>query len=62
MGKVAKKITPIELEGFDMFPDTQMKLERISNTERAFFMGNAPFVGEIVKKKGNERPNLIYHG
>lgn len=45
-----------------MFPDTQMKLERISNTERAFFMGNAPFVGEIVKKKGNERPNLIYHG
>jgi DNA (cytosine-5)-methyltransferase 1 len=32
-----------------MFPDNHTKLEGISNTKRAFFMGNALVVGVIEK-------------
>jgi len=48
-----RRLTPIELERLNMFPDNHTQLEGISDTKRAFFMGNALVVG-IVKRIGNE--------
>jgi len=47
-----RRLTPIELERLDMFPDNHTKLEGISDTKRAFFMGNALVVG-VIEKIGN---------
>jgi DNA (cytosine-5)-methyltransferase 1 len=47
--KGLRRLTPIELERLNMFPDDHTKLEGISNTKRAFFMGNALVVGVIEK-------------
>ena len=44
-----RRLTPIELERLNMFPDDHTKLEGISDTKRAFFMGNALVVGVIEK-------------
>ncbi|MDC1068674.1 DNA (cytosine-5-)-methyltransferase [Candidatus Kapabacteria bacterium] len=44
-----RRLTPIELERLNMFPDNHTKLEGISDTKRAFFMGNALVVGVIEK-------------
>ena len=44
-----RRLTPIELERLDMFPDNHTKLEGVSDTKRAFFMGNALVVGAIEK-------------
>lgn len=44
-----RRLTPIELERLNMFPDNHTKCEGISNTKRAFFMGNALVVGVIEK-------------
>ena len=49
--KGLRRLTPIELERLNMFPDNHTKLEGISDTKRAFFMGNALVVG-IVEKIG----------
>jgi DNA (cytosine-5)-methyltransferase 1 len=49
--KGLRRLTPIELERLNMFPDQHTALEGISNTKRAFFMGNALVVG-VVKKIG----------
>ena len=46
-----RRLTPVELERLNMFPDDHTKLEGISDTKRAFFMGNALVVG-IVEKIG----------
>lgn len=46
-----RRLTPIELERLNMFPDNHTKLDGISDTKRAFFMGNALVVG-IVDKIG----------
>ncbi|WP_282048730.1 DNA (cytosine-5-)-methyltransferase [Maribacter aquivivus] len=46
-----RRLTPVELERLNMFPDDHTLLEGISNTKRAFFMGNALVVG-VVKKIG----------
>ncbi|UJH69094.1 DNA (cytosine-5-)-methyltransferase [Allomuricauda sp. SCSIO 65647] len=46
-----RRLTPVELERLNMFPDNHTKLKGISDTKRAFFMGNALVVG-IVKKTG----------
>ncbi|WP_299318246.1 DNA (cytosine-5-)-methyltransferase [uncultured Maribacter sp.] len=46
-----RRLTPVELERLNMFPDNHTLLEGISNTKRAFFMGNALVVG-VVKKIG----------
>lgn len=46
-----RRLTPIELERLNMFPDNHTKLEGITDTKRAFFMGNALVVG-IVEKLG----------
>ena len=42
-----RRLTPLELERLNMFPDNHTKLEKISNTKRAFFMGNALVVGVV---------------
>jgi DNA (cytosine-5)-methyltransferase 1 len=44
-----RRLTPIELERLNMFPDNHTKLEGITNNKRAFFMGNALVVGVIEK-------------
>jgi len=44
-----RRLTPIELERLNMFPDNHTQLEGITNTKRAFFMGNALVVGVVEK-------------
>lgn len=44
-----RRLAPVELERLNMFPDDHTKLEGISDTKRAFFMGNALVVGAIEK-------------
>ncbi len=46
-----RRLTPIELERLNMFPDNHT--EGVSNPKRAFLMGNALVVG-IVEKLGSE--------
>lgn len=50
---VLRRLTPLELEKLNMFPENHTKLDGISDTKRAFFMGNALVVG-IVKKLGDQ--------
>lgn len=47
--KGLRRLTPIELERLNMFPDNHTKLDGMSDTKRAFFMGNALVVGVIEK-------------
>lgn len=56
-----RRLTPIELERLNMFPDNHTKLEGISDTKRAFFMGNALVVG-VIEKIGEELYNKINNG
>jgi len=44
-----RRLTPVELERLNMFPDNHTKLEGITNTKRAFFMGNALVIGVVEK-------------
>lgn len=44
-----RRLSPVELERLNMFPDDHTKLEGITDTKRAFFMGNALVVGVIEK-------------
>lgn len=44
-----RRLLPIELERLNMFPDEHTKLDGISDTKRAFFMGNALVVGVIER-------------
>lgn len=46
-----RRLTPVELERLNMFPDNHTKYEGVSNAKRAFFMGNALVVG-VVEKLG----------
>jgi len=48
-----RRLTPIELERLNMFPDNHTKIDGITNTKRAFFMGNALVVG-VIEKIGEE--------
>ena len=50
--KGLRRLTPIELERLNMFPENHTKLEGITDTKRAFFMGNALVVG-IVEQIAN---------
>jgi DNA (cytosine-5)-methyltransferase 1 len=52
-GKRLRRLSPIELERLNMFPDNHTYIDGISDTKRAFFMGNALVVG-IVEKLGKE--------
>ncbi len=56
-----RRLTPIELERLNMFPDNHTKLDGISDAKRAFFMGNALVVG-IVEKIGSELAKRIENG
>ncbi len=44
-----RRLSPVELERLNMFPDEHTQLEGVSDTKRAFFMGNALVVGVIEK-------------
>ena len=44
-----RRLSPVELERLNMFPDDHTKLDGFSDTKRAFFMGNALVVGVIEK-------------
>jgi len=44
-----RRLTPLELERLDMFPDNHTKLDGVSDGKRAFIMGNALVVGAIQK-------------
>ena len=44
-----RRLSPVELERLNMFPDDHTKLGGVSDTKRAFFMGNALVVGVIEK-------------
>ena len=48
-----RRLTPIELERLNMFPDNHTKLDGVTDTKRAFFMGNALVVG-VIEKIGEE--------
>ena len=48
-----RRLTPIELERLNMFPDNHTKLDNITDSKRAFFMGNALVVG-VIQKLGEE--------
>ena len=45
--KGLRRLTPVELERLNMFPDNHTELEGISDAKRAFFMGNALVVGVV---------------
>jgi DNA (cytosine-5)-methyltransferase 1 len=44
-----RRLSPVELERLNMFPDEHTKLEGVTDTKRAFFMGNALVVGVIER-------------
>ena len=58
INKKKRRLTPIELEKLNMFPDDFTKLNDITNSKRAFFMGNALVIG-IVEKLGNSLSSYI---
>ncbi len=53
-----RRLTPLELERLNMFPDNHTEQDGITDSKRAFFMGNALVVG-IVEKLGQELLNRI---
>ena len=51
-GRGLRRLTPVELERLQMFPDNHTRLGvngELSDTKRAFFMGNALVVGVVDK-------------
>lgn len=44
-----RRLSPVELERLNMFPDNHTKLDGVSDVKRAFFMGNALVVGVVEK-------------
>ena len=46
---VYRRLTPKELERLNMFPDDHTKYEKVTDTKRAFFMGNALVIGVVEK-------------
>lgn len=53
-----RRLTPVELERLNMFPEDHTKLEGITDSKRAFFMGNALVVG-IIERLGKSLYNKI---
>ncbi len=58
--KGLRRLTPIELERLNMFPDNHTQLEKIRDAKRAFFMGNALVVG-VVEKIGKALAENMGH-
>ena len=44
-----RRLTPLELERLNMFPDNHTKFEGVTNSKRGFLMGNALVVGVVEK-------------
>ena len=57
-GNGLRRLTPIELERLNMFPDDHTALEGITENQRAFLMGNAIVVG-IVEQLGKALKEAI---
>ncbi len=47
--KGLRRLTPLELERLNMFPDDHTQMEGISDTKRAFLMGNALVIGIVER-------------
>lgn len=47
--KGLRRLSPVELERLNMFPDKHTALEGVNDTKRAFLMGNALVVGVVEK-------------
>jgi DNA (cytosine-5)-methyltransferase 1 len=56
-----RRLTPIELERLNMFPDNHTYMNGITDAKRAFFMGNALVVG-VIEKIGIELNKQIQNG
>lgn len=56
--KGLRRLTPLELERLNMFPDNHTNIKGITDTKRAFLMGNALVVG-VIEKIGNELFKMI---
>jgi DNA (cytosine-5)-methyltransferase 1 len=56
-----RRLTPIELERLNMFPDNHTQYDSITDTKRAFFMGNALVIG-VIEKIGISLKNKISNG
>jgi len=56
-----RRLSPVELERLNMFPDDHTKYDGVSDTKRAFFMGNALVVG-VIEKIGIALKQKIYNG
>ena len=56
--KGLRRLTPVELERLNMFPDNHTEIEGVTDTKRAFFMGNALVVG-VIEKLGLTLVELI---
>ena len=54
-----RRLVPIELERLNMFPDNHTLHPEVSETKRAFLMGNALVCG-IIREVGKELYRLIY--
>ena len=54
-----RKLTPIELERLNGFPENHTKSDQITDTKRGFLMGNALVVG-VVEKIGKSLIE-VYH-
>jgi len=48
-GGKLRRLTPVELERLDMFDDNHTKMEGVSDSRRAFIMGNALVVGVVQR-------------
>jgi DNA (cytosine-5)-methyltransferase 1 len=44
-----RRLAPVELERLNMFPDNHTNIKGVTDTKRAFFMGNALVIGVIEK-------------
>jgi len=56
-----RRLSPIELERLNMFPDNHTKFEGVTDAKRAFFMGNALVVG-VIEKIGKNLYKKIING
>ena len=52
-----RRLTPVEFERLNMFPENHTKIDGISNYKRVFLMGNALVIG-IVELLGDSLSNL----
>lgn len=57
--KGLRRLTPVEQERLNMFPDNHTKLDGVTDTKRSFFMGNALVVG-VIEKIGAALHTIIH--